>query len=441
MPLESRLQELLQSGALRPQDIAELERLACGPVVLEALRKAPPCSSDPTDIKQAEDALRERERWLADIADVLPGIVWVTDSQGGCTYLSRGWYELTGQTPEQGAGAGWLEMTHPDDRARTAVAFSRGLANRARFGLEYRVRVRGGEYRWVLDLGAPRFDAQGTFLGHVGQVIDISARKEAELVKAQASRALKEANQRKDEFLAVLAHELRNPLAPIAAGLHILRKVPNTAAARRATEAMERQVGNMVRLIDDLMDIARITRGKIELKKEHLDLRTVVERAGEAVHPPYEARGQALEMDLPASQVPVEVDPVRIGQVVTNLLTNASRYSPPGSKVALALRVDEAHAVLTVSDAGCGIPPQRLEAVFEMFSPLNTELGRPHAGLGIGLSFSRKLVEMHGGTLVAESAGVGCGARFTMSLALANGAPAQAGQDPQAVATSESPER
>lgn len=536
MSADSRLQELLQTGALRPDDLAELERLASGQVVLEALQRTPPTSaealterrfrdvadsapvllwladehgavfflnkaylaftnkplqemlgmgwtkwlhpddaepyvaqflecfgrrerfeaqcrfmrwdgeyrwlntvgvpyfengsfigyigssSDVTDIKSAEEALRERHRWFAEIVDVLPGILWVTDADGRCAYLSHGWYELTGQTTEEGWGDGWLDMIHPEDRSRTAAAFSRGLANRARFDLEYRLRVRSGEYRWCLDQGAPRFDHAGNFLGHVGQVIDISARKEAELVKAQASRVLKEANQRKDEFLALLAHELRNPLAPISAGLHILRSAPGSDAAHRALAAMERQVGNMVRLIDDLMDIARITRGHIELRKERVDLRSVVERAGEAVHPPFDARGQRLELRLPHGPVPVEVDPVRITQVVTNLLTNASRYSLPGSHVDLDLHCEAQSAVLTVTDPGIGIPPDRVEAVFEMFSPLNTELGRPHAGLGIGLAFSRKLVEMHGGTLSAHSEGTGRGARFTMTLALADAA-------------------
>jgi PAS domain S-box-containing protein len=380
---------------------------------------------DITDIKSAAAALEERHRWFAEIADVAPGILWVTDSAGVCTYLSHRWYETTGQAEDAGLGFGWLDATHPEDKPRTDAAFQQALVDKKAFGFEYRLRTRDGTYKWCMDQGEPRFSRDGTFLGHVGQVIDISERKLAELERAQASVAIEEANRRKDQFIATLAHELRNPLAPIATGIHIVRKAPEDPAAQKALSVMERQLSSMVRLIDDLMDVSRITRGKVELQREPLDIRSSLERAQETVQVMFDSSQQTLLMRLPEQPMWVEGDNVRLTQVFTNLLTNASRYSPPKTRVEVSLTLSSARdaAVVTIADEGWGIPQDKLESVFEMFSPVNGDLGRPSSGLGIGLSLARKLIEMHGGHISAWSAGLNRGSTFTVDLPLVRAAP------------------
>ncbi|MCM2355775.1 MAG: PAS domain S-box protein, partial [Arenimonas sp.] len=373
---------------------------------------------DVTDIKAAEHALQARQAWFAEVVDVLPGKLWVTDAQGACTYLSRRWYEVTGQAPAEALGFGWLEATHPDDRARTQSAFEAALAQRSGFAFEYRLRTRDGSYRWCQDRGEPRFGADGAFLGHVGQVADVTDRRQAELDRAQAVQALSEANRRKDEFIATLAHELRNPLAPIRTGVHILQRAPGTPAAQRALASIDRQLDHTVRLIDDLMDLSRLNRGSVTLDRKPADLAALVRTTCDAAQAQFEARGQRLALELPAEPVWATLDELRIAQVVSNLLTNASRYSPVGTQVTVALQAaaDAATARLVVRDQGHGIPPDKLPAVFEMFSPLNAQLGRPSSGLGIGMSIARNLVEMHGGRMQAHSDGLGQGSTFTVEL-------------------------
>ncbi len=383
---------------------------------------------DITDIKAAEQALQARQAWFAEVVDVLPGKLWVTDAQGCCTYLSRRWFDVTGQTPAQALGLGWLDATHPEDRARTHAAFAQALQDRSAFAFEYRLRTHDGSYRWCQDSGAPRFGADGSFLGHVGQVTDVSERRQAELDRAQALQALSEANRRKDEFIATLAHELRNPLAPIRTGVHILQRAPGTPAAQRALETIDRQLDHTVRLIDDLMDLSRLSRGTVTLDRRPAELAALVRETCEALRPQLEARTQRLRLALPEAPVWATVDALRVTQVLSNLLTNASRYSPAGTEVSVVLQPDAAgsSANLLVRDQGQGIPPDKLAAVFEMFSPLNAELGRPSSGLGIGMSIARNLVEMHGGRIHAHSDGLGHGSTFTVQLPCDPGSTVQA---------------
>ena len=281
------------------------------------------------------------------------------------------------------------------------------------------------------------FDVYATRLGGPGSnrvallFSDITSRKESEATLRKLASDLAEADRRKTEFLATLAHELRNPLAPIRSGLGVMRlKGDSPAAVARVREMMERQVGNMVHLIDDLLDIARISGGKLELKKERADLRTVLSSAVETSLPLVESGRHELTVDLPETEVPVEADVTRIAQVVANLLNNAAKYTPAGGCIGLALRVEDDHAVISVSDNGIGIPHDQLSAVFEMFSQVGQHTERSQGGLGIGLSLVRRLVNMHGGEVSAASRGPGAGSVFTVRLPLASGAQAGRGMAP-----------
>jgi signal transduction histidine kinase len=241
--------------------------------------------------------------------------------------------------------------------------------------------------------------------------------REHMLQQARAEQALLEADQRKDEFLATLAHELRNPLAPIRTGLQVLARVPSDAdQSARLREMMERQLVQLVRLIDELLDVSRISTGKVVLQRERLDMREVVQAALEASQPAVDAAQHQLRVDLPCEPVWVVGDPPRLSQVISNLVHNAAKYTPNGGRITVALSEQQGEVVVSVADTGVGIPPDMLEHVFDMFTQVNRTLDRAQGGLGIGLSLVRRLMELHGGHVAAESPGLERGSTFTIRL-------------------------
>jgi signal transduction histidine kinase/ActR/RegA family two-component response regulator len=236
-------------------------------------------------------------------------------------------------------------------------------------------------------------------------------------VRERAEEALRVADKRKDEFLATLAHELRNPLAPIRTGLDILRiRSGDAQATQRATDIMERQLRQMVRLVDDLLDVSRINTGKLAIKMGRVELKAVVNDALEVVRSYIELHGHELVIDLPDRPVFLHGDATRLAQILSNLLNNAAKYTNRGGRVTLAAHVEDRTLVLAVSDTGIGLAPEMLDQVFEMFVQVDSTLERTNAGLGVGLSLARRLVELHGGTITAQSAGVGQGSTFTVRL-------------------------
>jgi signal transduction histidine kinase len=233
----------------------------------------------------------------------------------------------------------------------------------------------------------------------------------------RANAALREADRRKDEFLATLAHELRNPLAPIRNALEIMRisgDKPEAIATARAL--MERQVGTLVRLIDDLLDVSRITRGKVRLTRDRLELAAILDAAVEQSRPLLDKGGQSLTVTLPEEPIWVSGDRVRLAQVFTNLLNNAAKYSEAGGKVTIEAARQDSRAVVCIRDTGIGIPREMLSQVFEPFTQVDRNLNRSQGGLGIGLNLVRRLVELHDGTVTVDSPGTGRGAEFTVSL-------------------------
>jgi signal transduction histidine kinase len=233
------------------------------------------------------------------------------------------------------------------------------------------------------------------------------------------SAALEEADRRKDEFLATLAHELRNPLAPLRHGLDVLRRNPDSAKAEEIRDMMDRQMVHMVRLIDDLLDVSRVSQGKIELRKERIQGADIIRSALEAGQPLIEACGHRLTLDLPPQPVWLEGDLTRLAQVVGNLLNNAAKYTPAGGHIALSLRVEEGQAVIAVADNGLGIPLAMQSDIFQLFTQVDDHAFHAQGGLGIGLALVKQLVDMHGGTVRVESAGAGQGSTFTITAPLA----------------------
>jgi signal transduction histidine kinase len=243
-------------------------------------------------------------------------------------------------------------------------------------------------------------------------------------LKANAE-ALQEADRHKDEFLATLGHELRNPLAPLRHGLDILRKRigghPNGSGGGDADvlQMMDRQMVQLVRLIDDLLDVSRVSQGKIELRRERIEVADVIRQAMETSRPLLESAGHALELDLPEAPIWLDADLTRVSQIVGNLLNNAAKYTPDGGMIRLVARAEANIAVIMVADNGIGIAPEMLPEVFELFTQADNHQDRAQGGLGIGLALVRQLVDMHGGAIKAESAGLGRGATFTVRLPLA----------------------
>jgi PAS domain S-box-containing protein len=278
---------------------------------------------------------------------------------------------------------------------------------------------------------SPIYNDAGEVVGASKIVRDVTVRREADAERIKLSDHLRrlaaelsEADTRKNEFLATLAHELRNPLAPLANMLEVLRIDDHDARARRqARDTMERQLRQLVRLVDDLLDLNRITHNRLELRRADVELAPILRQAIEGARPLLHAAGQGLQVDLPAEPVYLHADPARLAQVFGNLLNNASRYSPPGSPVALSARVAGDEVRVSVRDNGIGIPPVKLQEIFEMFTQLDRSHARANGGLGIGLTLARRLVGMHGGSIEARSAGEGKGAEFIVRLTVLPAAP------------------
>jgi PAS domain S-box-containing protein len=380
---------------------------------------------DFTRAKLAADALRESEERLRVALDAAQMGTWLwripTDEQ----ILDDSLRRLMGLPPgiEVNPLEGFLGAVHADDRDRVRAEFERCRRDGGEFSVEFRVPGPDGAVRWLRDQGKAYPGADGRPLFITGACVDITARKRDE-------EALREADRRKDEFLALLAHELRNPLAPVRNGLQVVRLSPDRAVRERAQEMMDRQLSHMVRLVDDLLDVSRITLNKMELRRERVSLADVVGTAVETARSAIDAAGHHLEVSLPDEPVALDADLTRLAQVVGNLLNNSAKYTPPGGRIALTAERRNGRVAVAVRDTGVGIPAESLPRIFDMFSQVDRTLERSTGGLGIGLALVKGLVEMHGGTITAESAGPGRGSQFTVELPVAQPAAGPADADP-----------
>ncbi len=362
----------------------------------------------------------------------MPQIVWTAVPDGSVDYFNARFHQYTGLTAEEAlAPEGWHAVIHADDLARLSTLRDEAVGKGEVFEAEVRLRDRAGGHRWHLLRSVPVHDESGSLARRFGTATDIDDLK-------RAGEALREADRRKDRFLAVLAHELRNPLAPIRNALHLMRH-PDGDEPDRAMA--ERQVVHLSRLVEDLMDVSRIATGKIELRRQRIDLGTVVRRAVEAARSSIDGRGLKLELAIPAEMVVVEADPTRLEQVLWNLLSNAAKYSDPGGTIRLSAARDCGDAILRVADTGIGIDAAMLPRVFEMFVQADDLADRTQGGLGLGLSLVKSLVELHGGRVDASSAGPGKGSAFTVRLPVAPAAERLAARDHDGLATGGRPPR
>ena len=321
-------------------------------------------------------------------------------------------YRIFGRTPddEKLSMATFIERhLHPEDVSEVQARLQQAMHPGERFHVVFRIRRAPEEWRWVEIAGLFLFEG-GAATHLIGVIADISERKELEDSLRKMARDLSEADNRKDEFLATLAHELRNPLAPIRNGVELLKRLEGAnPQAMEVVAVMERQMRHMVRLVDDLIDVSRITRNKLELRRQHVELGQVLRTAIEASQPLVEAKRHRVDLSLPPTPVYLEADATRLVQVFTNLINNSVKYTEPGGHIRVVAERHGGEVLVVVRDDGSGIPPQMLPRVFEMFTQLDRTLERSQGGLGIGLSMVKRLVEMHGGSITLHSEGVGCG--------------------------------
>jgi len=362
------------------------------------------------EVEARSNALATSEKLYRAIGETINYGVWVADADGRAIYLSDSFLKLVGLTMEQAANEGWASVLHPDDIEDTLAAWKECARTGNNWYREHRMLGVDGRYHAILAQGVPIRDASGRVQRWAGINLDISRLKNTE-------RALLEADRRKDEFLATLAHELRNPLAPIRNAVRILDSDAADDRQRKwGREVIARQVQRMSLLLDDLLDVSRITRGQLELKKDYVDLKSVVNIAVETARPLVDAKKHQLVVNLPASSIRLEADPLRLSQVLGNLLTNAAKYTDPGGRIELAARFENAELVISIRDSGIGLAEEVLPGLFTMFSQVNSAIDRAEGGLGIGLALVKGLVALHGGRVEVRSEGLGRGSEFIVHL-------------------------
>ena len=380
--------------------------------------------------RRIEQLVRERERQFVSLANAMPQLVWTESSSGRHIFFNAGWYSYTGLTREESAASdAWDRVIHPEDSARTVALWQHSLATGDHYEAEFRLRRHDGIYRWFLGRAVADRDDKGSIHQWFGTCTDIDTAKRTEESLRETEAALREANLRKDVFLATLSHELRNPLAPIRNAASLLQKSTlHPEAVERSRLIIGRQVRHMAALLNDLLDVSRITRGVFELKKKSVSLHGVLSEALETARPLIDEKGHVLTLDWPEDSLEIEVDPVRLVQIVTNLLTNAAKYTDPHGAVHFSGRIEAELLVISVRDSGIGIAPEMLPKVFDMFAQVSPNQERTEGGLGIGLSLVKGLVQLHGGRIEARSDGLGFGSEFMVFLPCLHAASAAHGQ-------------
>jgi PAS domain S-box-containing protein len=369
---------------------------------------------DVTARKRVEEALRDSERLYRAIGESIDFGVWVCAPDGKNIYASDSFLKLVGITQQQCSDFGWGDVLHPEDAERTIAAWKACVRSGGTWDMEHRFRGVDGKWHPVLARGVPVKNEAGQVVYWAGINLDISRLKDAE-------ESLREANRRKDEFLGMLSHELRNPLAPIRNSAWILQRVdPASEEARRALLVIDRQTEHLAHIVDDLLDVTRIARGKIELHRERVDLREIARKMTHDLSGLFEQAGVELRV-RPMGDVPVAVegDAIRLSQALGNLLHNAVKFTPAAGVVEVALAVAGGAAELRVRDTGVGMNPADVERMFEPFTQADQTLARSKGGLGLGLALVKALAELHGGRAEARSEGLGRGAEVVVRLPLA----------------------
>lgn len=392
-------------------NVTVLERPMRVAALVSAVRTALRARARQYQIREQLGALQTKEAELQLVTETTPLFLARCSRDLRYLFVNRAAATLLGREPKELVGRSIAEVIGEEALAPFLPHIERVLAGE-RVEFEAKLQLPAGPERWLRSTYLPDVDRQGGVVGWVSSTADVTQVKLAE-------EALREASRRKDEFLAILAHELRNPLAPIRNSLQILRMTgghdPETG---NLGEIMERQVNQMVRLVDDLMEVSRITRSKIVLRKEPVEAETMIRSALETSRPLLDEAGHELILSLPSEPLTLDGDPVRLTQIVSNLLNNAAKYTEGSGTIWLSLRREGGEAAISVRDTGTGIPADMLPRVFDLFTQVDRHSERARGGLGIGLTLVKSLVELHDGRVDAFSAGLGRGSEFVVRLPL-----------------------
>ena len=367
---------------------------------------------DITTRKRSEDAAGQIEARFRTLADGIPQLAWMARPDGWIYWYNKRWYDYTGTTPQDMQGWGWQSVHDPQVLPEVMQRWQGSIATGEHFEMVFPLKAANGEFRSFLTRVSPFRDADGNVAHWFGTNTDITAQQQAEV-------ALRAADRRKDEFLATLAHELRNPLAPIRNAVEMMaRLAPLPGALERLRGVLDRQSIHMVRLVDDLLEVSRITQGKLHLRMSRMSVVEALQDALEATRPALEAAGHRLLVELPDDRMETDGDATRITQVFVNLLTNATKFTAAGGKVSVRAERVDGQARVSVRDTGIGIGAEHLGGIFDIFSQVTPALERSQGGLGIGLALVRGFVQLHGGSVQAHSVGIGHGTEFIVRLPL-----------------------
>lgn len=382
-------------------------------------------ATDITERKETELALQASEKLYRDLAEAMPQIVFTATPQGMIDYFNQQWRLETGLATDKFLNDNWLEALHPDDRPNTIRRWRESMLTGIAFEIECRLKNFSNDcYRWYLSRALPVKDEAGQVVKWIGTTTNIDDWKRADeerrqlLEREQAARSEAEiANRTKDEFLATLSHELRTPLTAMLGWSKMLRMGRLDAEGeRRAIEIIERNALVQTQLIEDILDVSRIITGKFRLDMQPVEMNLVIRAAMDVVAPAMEAKSIQLDWELSDDSVKIAGDASRLQQVVWNLLSNATKFTPEGGRIGIRLLRTASGVELIISDSGRGISPEFLPYVFDRFRQADAIMTRKHSGLGLGLAIVRHIVELHGGTVRAESAGEGQGASFIVYL-------------------------
>ncbi|WP_166819864.1 PAS domain S-box protein [Thalassoroseus pseudoceratinae] len=372
---------------------------------------------DLTEEKAAAEKLQEVETRFEHLADAIPQLAWMAKPDGHLDWYNSRWYEYTGTTFEEMEGWGWQKVLAPENLPEVLELWQNSLDTGEPFDEVFPIRGSDGQFRPFLTRIVPFRDDNGKIVRWFGTNTDISEQKQIQKELRIIAAKLSEADRRKNEFLATLAHELRNPLAPIRTGLEALKLAEDDPKMRQEVrETMERQAEQMVHLIDDLLDVSRITQGKLKLRLRRVELADVMRSAVEATRPFIDEVGHDLSVNIPEQPVLLQADPTRLAQVLSNLLNNAAKYTIEKGQISLSAEPHEKDVVVAVKDTGLGIPAEMRERIFEMFGQIEHTTEGGYAGLGIGLTLVKTLVELHGGSIEVHSEGANQGSEFTVRL-------------------------
>jgi PAS domain S-box-containing protein len=357
--------------------------------------------------------------------DAAPVLIWSATLAGANDWFSPSWTAFTGRSIDELRGNGWTRSVHPEDIERCLGIRAASFQAPAAFAMDFRLRRHDGEYRWMLDNGVPRFGIDGAMLGFVGSAVDIHERKALEESLAERTQALRLAERRQGQFLAMLSHELRNPLAPIANAASVLRTLEQgNPILVRLREILDRQVGRLSRLVEELIDVTRAAQGQISLVRERVSVDGIVQTAVAQSHEKLNTGRHRLEIDLPDRRLQVRGDAKRLAQALANLITNAAKFTFDPGVITIVVRRAAKTVQISVKDPGQGLDPAFLPLAFDLFAQQDQTLARSLGGLGVGLTLARRIAQLHGGDVEAFSEGIGKGAEFILWLPLLDEEPA-----------------